>query len=212
MCVALVSLAFLVSLFRGSKRNPSIVNMQKCSSADMGILTMYLFVCFIVCFLQLNRCQLEEKLKQITKLGTCKSDISYQGKSLTYLSIAALGGGFASSVGLGGGVVWNPVIIGMGFPPAACAATGMYMIMFSAFSNCLTFWLFGSLDVRFALWLGVWCALGIYIFLSVVGAIIKKYRRPSIIVFFLGGVLAVSTVAVPTTDILHLIQLSKIPG
>jgi len=100
----------------------------------------------------------------------------------------------------------------MGFPPAACAATGMYMIMFSSFSNCLTFWLFGALDVRFALWLGVWSALGIYIFLSVVGAIIKKYRRPSIIVFFLGGVLAVSTVAVPTTDILHLIQLSKIPG
>jgi uncharacterized membrane protein YfcA len=128
------------------------------------------------------------------------------------LALAAVGGGFASSVGLGGGVVWNPIIIGLGFPPAACAATGMYMIMFSAFSNCLTFWLFGSLDLRFALWLGLWSSIGIYIFLSVVGAIIKKYRRPSIIVFFLGGVIAVSAVAVPTTNIINLVHLSQIPG
>jgi uncharacterized membrane protein YfcA len=115
-------------------------------------------------------------------------------------------------VGLGGGVVWNPIIIGLGFPPAACTATGMYMIMFSAFSNCLTFWLFGSLDLRFALWLGLWSGIGIYIFLSIVGAIIKKYRRPSIIVFCLGGVIAVSAVAVPTTNIFNLIRLSQIPG
>ena len=58
----------------------------------------------------------------------------------------------------------------------------------------------------------MWSGLGIYIFLSVVGAIIKKYRRPSIIVFFLGGVIAVSAVAVPTTNVIHLMQLAKIPG
>lgn len=84
--------------------------------------------------------------------------------------------------------------------------------MFSAFSNCLTFWLFGSLDLRFALWLGLWSGIGIYIFLSIVGAIIKKYRRPSIIVFCLGGVIAVSAVAVPTTNIFNLVRLSHIPG
>jgi uncharacterized membrane protein YfcA len=145
-------------------------------------------------------------------MGTCKSDISYNGKSLVQLVIAAVGGGFASSVGLGGGVVWNPTIIGLGFPPAACAATGMYMIMFSAFSNCLTFWLFGSLDLRFALWLGLWSGLGIYIFLSIVGSIIKKYRRPSIIVFFLGGVIALSSIAVPVINIQNLVKMAQIPG
>ena len=82
MCAALVSLAFVVSLFRGSKRNPSIVNMQKCSSADVGLLIVFLSTCALVAYMQLNRCQLEEQLKKITKLGTCKSDISYQGKPL----------------------------------------------------------------------------------------------------------------------------------
>jgi hypothetical protein len=30
---------------------------------------------------------------------------------------ASLGGGLAGAVGLGGGVVFNPVLVGMGVPP-----------------------------------------------------------------------------------------------
>lgn len=73
----------------------------------------------------------------------------------------------------------------------------MYMIMFSAFSNTLAFWLFGSLNVGYALWIGLFSGIGIYFFLAVVGSIIKKYKRPSIVVFFLGGVIGLSAIAVP---------------
>jgi len=31
--------------------------------------------------------------------------------------LASIGGGLASGVGLGGGIVFNPVLIGMGVPP-----------------------------------------------------------------------------------------------
>lgn len=114
--------------------------------------------------------------------------------------LAAIGGGLAGAVGLGGGVVFNPVLIGLGVPPQVAASTGMYMIMFSAFSNALTFWIFGNLSVKFALWIGFWSGIGIYIFLSIVGAIIKKYKRPSIVVFFLGGVIALSSIVVPAVN------------
>jgi hypothetical protein len=33
------------------------------------------------------------------------------------LVLASIGGGFAGAVGLGGGVVFNPVLIGMGVQP-----------------------------------------------------------------------------------------------
>jgi uncharacterized membrane protein YfcA len=81
----------------------------------------------------------------------------------------------ASAVGLGGGIVFNPVLIGLGVPPQVAASTGMYMIMFSAGLNTLTFYLFDNLHVAYAYWIGLWSAIGIAIFLSVVGAIIKKY-------------------------------------
>ena len=81
----------------------------------------------------------------------------------------------ASAVGLGGGIVFNPVLIGLGVPPTVAASTGMYMIMFSAGLNTLTVWLFDNLPVIYAYWIGLWSSLGIAIFLSVIGNIIKKY-------------------------------------
>lgn len=78
--------------------------------------------------------------------------------------------------------------------------------MFSAFSNVLTFWIFGQLAIDYSLWIGLWCGIGIYIFLSVVGNIIKKYRRPSLIVFFLGGVIALSALVVPAVNINFLME------
>jgi len=85
----------------------------------------------------------------------------------------------------------------------------MYMIMFSAFSNTLTFWLFGSLSVKYAVWIGLWSGLGIYIFLSIVTSIIKKYKRPSIIVFFLAGVIGLSAIVVPLVNTSFLIKAAN---
>lgn len=123
--------------------------------------------------------------------------------------VASLGGGLAGAVGLGGAIIFNPVLIGLGVAPQQAAATGMYMIMYSAFSNALTFWLFGNLQVRYAMWIGLWCGLGIYFFLSVVGALIKKYKRPSIVVMMLGVVIGLSAIAVPVVNISALLQAQR---
>jgi len=155
------------------------------------------------------RVQAEREIRKATKIGLCKSDIEYEGASLVKLIIASLGGGLAGAVGLGGGVVFNPVLVGMGVHPAVVSSTGMYMILFSALINSLTFWLFGNLYVNFALWLGFWSGLGIFIFLSIVGAIIKKYQRPSIIVFFLGIVIALSSILVPIINSISLVRAHR---
>jgi hypothetical protein len=74
------------------------------------------------------------------------------------------------------------------------------MIMFSAFANTIIFWLFGSLNMQYALWIGVWSGLGIYIFLALVSSAIKKYNRPSIVVFFLAAVIGASALVVPAVN------------
>lgn len=56
----------------------------------------------------------EEQIKKITNIGTSKNDIEFSRNSLIKLVLASIGGGFAGSVGLGGGVIFNPVLIGMG--------------------------------------------------------------------------------------------------
>ena len=86
----------------------------------------------------------------------------------------------------------------------------MYMIMFSSFLNSLAFWLFDHLPLNYALWIGLWSSIGIAIFLSIIGAIIKKYERPSIVVFILGSVIAASCVVIPTVNTKHLIRQSDL--
>jgi uncharacterized membrane protein YfcA len=196
---------FTVNLVRGSSKNPSIVNINKCGALDWSIFFGAIITYVAICYINVLRVQYTESIKKLTNIGTHKTDISYSGTSLMKLLGSAIGGGFCGAVGLGGGVAFNPVLIGMGVHPQQTTATGMYMIMFSAFSNALTFWLFGSLNIRYAVWIGLWSGLGIYIFLSIVGAIIKKYNRPSIIVFFLGGVIALSAIVVPAVNTTFLV-------
>lgn len=130
--------------------------------------------------------------------------MAYSGKPMMWVAVASVGGGLASGVGLGGGVVFNPVLIGLGYDPQVTASTGMYMIMFSAFLNSVTFYLFDNLNLVYAYWIGFWSSIAIAIFLTVVGAIIKKYKRPSVVVFILGSVIALSAVVIPTLNIQHL--------
>ena len=84
------------------------------------------------------------------------------------------------------------------------------MIMFSAFLNTFTFWLFDNLPILYAFWIGLWSSLGIAVFLSIIGSVIKRYGRPSIIVFILGSVIALSAVVVPIVNIKHLITRTKL--
>ena len=117
LCAVILSLAFFVNLIRGSKKNPSIVNMRKCSAADWIIFSSFLVITALVSLTQIRRLQREEEIKKRTKVGLCKSDISYKGKQIIQLAVCSIGGGLASAVGLGGGIVFNPMLIGMGVPP-----------------------------------------------------------------------------------------------
>ena len=209
LCLILTAFLFTVNLLRGTKHNPSVVEISPCGPANWCIFAGAIVFYFFMFYLAVGKAQKLESLKQKTRVGFHEGDISYQKESLVKLMLASVGGGFAGAVGLGGGIVFNPVLIGMGMHPLAATSTGMYMIMFGSFSNALTFWLFGSLPLGYALWIGLWSAIGIYIILAFVGKLIKKSGRPSIIIFFLAGVIALSAVAVPFVNINHLLAASE---
>jgi hypothetical protein len=53
----------LVNLFRGSKRNPSIFGVERCSIADWTALGFFLIVCIIVSYLSILLVRREQKIK-----------------------------------------------------------------------------------------------------------------------------------------------------
>lgn len=61
-----------------------------------------------------------------------------KGKNLVKLMFFSLMGGWVSGAfGLGGGAVFNPLLLSFGVPPKVSSATGMYMIIFATFASTI---------------------------------------------------------------------------
>ena len=136
------------------------------------------------------------------------NDIQFNNKNLRTLMGGAFVGGLVNSLGLGGGVIFNPLLFNLGVQPQAATATGMYMILYSSAASTLVFLTYGGLPVRFALWIGMWSVLAILISLRFIKRYITETSRPSIIVFVLAATLLASTILIPIYDIKNMIKAS----
>lgn len=107
----------------------------------------YIFVCFIITYYALKRFRYIYILKRKYNIGFCESDIIPEGANLRKLLIFAFFGGWISgALGLGGGSIFNPVLISMNMAPSASSATGKYMIMFSKLASVLVYFIYGLLN------------------------------------------------------------------
>ena len=89
------------------------------------------------------------------------SDIKFQGKALCVVLSLGFGGGWvAGALGLGGGVIFNPLLLQLGVPPRVSSATGMYLITFSKIAACLIYVIIGELQVDYGLWVSAWSTAG----------------------------------------------------
>lgn len=123
---------------------------------------------------------------------------------------AFCGGWVSGAIGLGGGSIFNPLMISMGVPPLVATSTAMYMIIYSSTASTVIYFSYGALDLTFAAWISFWCSIGILISVSIFERIIKKYQRQSIIVFVLAGILAFSAILVPYTNLQQILSLSTL--
>lgn len=94
-----------------------------------------------------------------------------------------MGGWTSGALGLGGGSIFNPVMIALGVPPMVSSSTSMYMIMYSSAASTIIYLTYGTLDTNFAVWLSFWSSVGIVIGNSVISTIVKSYKRQSLLLF-----------------------------
>lgn len=93
------------------------------------------------------------------------------------LVLGFFGGFVAGALGLGGGVIFNPYLIGMGVPPKVSSSTGMYLVMFSTTAASIVYILSEKLDIVYGIWVAVWSILGSMLGLYGAGWYMKKFGR-----------------------------------
>ena len=107
--------------------------MRKCSFFDWLAVFIYvnLIILFIVISVKLYRYEYNLKTKY-GGVNQCESDIVLDRSNLKKLLFLGFFGGFiAGAFGLGGGVVFSPILLSLGMPPRVSSSTGSYLITFS---------------------------------------------------------------------------------
>ena len=123
--------------------------------------------------------------------------------------IAVIGGMISSLVGLGGGVVFNPLMIGFGVHPQVSTSTSMYMIMLSTFSAVVQFLWLKILPIDYTIGFGIVVILATILGNIAINNIIKKLGTPSSLTLFIAGVMIMCTVIVFGYSIFDVIGRAK---
>ena len=125
------------------------ISVTKCSVADWSVEAAYCLLLFGVIYLACKTVSKEQALKlKYGSVNLVDSDLKFHGRTLVnVLGLAFLGGWVAGALGLGGGSIFNPLLISMGVPPKVSSATGMYLVTFSKISACLIYFLSSQLNI-----------------------------------------------------------------
>ena len=120
------------------------------------------------------------------------------------MTLGFFGGWVAGALGLGGGVIFNPLLLAMGVPPKVSSATGMYIITFSKIATCVIYLIYGLLQMDYALWIAMWSTIGAIAGLKGANYYMEKFGRQSIIVFCLTFIMIISSIGVPFFGVIDL--------
>lgn len=130
--------------------------------------------------------------------GLGHSDIKLEGSVMFKLIVFSfLGGWVSGALGLGGGSIFNPLLLSMGCPPKVASASGMYMIIFSTGASTCTYIISGMLNLGYGGWIGGFCFLGTFLGMKLLNFVMKKFNRQSPLVFLLSFIFIISVIAVP---------------
>ena len=100
----------LVNLIRGSPKNDSIVDLDKCGAPSWLLLAGFIILCLLVIWYNVKVVRKELSLKKKYN-ATCPSDIDLSSnriltKMLVFSFLAAF---FGNALGLGGAFIFNPI-------------------------------------------------------------------------------------------------------
>lgn len=147
-----IVLIFLI-LLRGTSSVDSIIGVKSCSAMSFVILAI--LVLFYVGMTILNTVLVKKEYSIKVKHGYkfVEGDLKWESKLLIQFVLCALGAGFiAGTVGLGGGVIFNPLLLSFKVPPQVASSTGMFMIMFGSLSNIFLYIMADYLHIGFGFW------------------------------------------------------------
>jgi len=109
-------------------------------------------------------------------------------------TISFFGGLLSSLVGIGGGIIFSPLLVALDLHPTVAVSTAIYIETYMVLTTNVQYIISNMLYYWYGLWLGCFSLFGTIIGLYLIHRIVIKYQKASIIVFLLFGVLVLAAV------------------
>lgn len=195
----------VVTFLRGGHGMNSIIGIKMCSIHSWSLLILAQLLCFGCCMINKNR-HLDELVGKEDS-----EDYKVRKGKLRTLLIASYGSGVgAGLLGIGGGMIMNPVLLGLGFIPEVAAAVAGFSVLFTSSSTTSQFIVAGAVIFKQAIWYLFFSSIGSLIGNIIIFRLVRKYNKPSILVWILFGLLASSVVVLPTMGIYNIYRKGRI--
>ncbi|KAJ7538546.1 hypothetical protein O6H91_11G053900 [Diphasiastrum complanatum] len=108
--------------------------------------------------------------------------------------MALLAGILGGMLGIGGGMIINPILLEIGMLPQVTAATSALLVFFSSSLSVVQFWLMGRIPIEHAIIFAILCFVFSGLGLLTLQRVITRYGRASLIVFCLSFVMGLSAI------------------
>ena len=99
-------------------------------------------------------------------------------------------------VGIGGGMITNPILLGMGLDPKATSSTSTFLIMTTALASSFIYIISGQLNISYAICMGIPCTFSAYFGSKEILAYMNKTKKTSILLSIMLWFLIISMVII----------------
>ena len=182
LCFVILVVIIVHSIILGGKGGPSVVGIQTCSVSYWIVFWLLFPLLFGLSFVIGQDLVKRYHLKRLHDFHFLDSDIEWSPKRMYITMVVALCSGIlASLLGVGGGMIINPLLLELGVAPDCTAATSSLMILFTSLSASIQYGLLGRIQWDYAAVLFIVGVLGSVVGQHFLGVIVRKYKSQSYI-------------------------------
>jgi uncharacterized membrane protein YfcA len=195
MLFAFFTLAFF-SLARGGEATPSIIGIKTCGAEGWIILAVSQLVSLgLSGFIYFKNKEEFGRDDAKYKDAGAQSNHKHLREKLIWASYST--GILAGLLGIGGGMVLQLYMQGLGMDPMVTTALSTFVVLFSSAATTFQFFVAGAIHFRHAVIFMILSLIGSLIGNLIIKALLKKYKRPSLLIWILFGVLCIATGVLP---------------
>ena len=191
LCMELI--VIIDQIIEGSNKVPSLIGIQRCSFLYWLTFVIYVFITliFVKVAIDIAKKSVEKKRKYLNDYNFEVME-NVENNMVYIVSIGIFAGIVSSSLGIGGGMITNPVFSGLGMDPKQSSSTSNFLIIVTAIASSVIFISSGQLRVAYSLCLGTLCTAAALVGSLVILKYINKTGKSSILLVIMEYLLVAS--------------------